>query len=88
MAFLDQAPEPADNDAAPPAPRIPLSAVQQDGERSVIYLISNDQAQRRAVTLGQRAGDTVEVLGGLSGGERIAGSEVDKLRDGQAVRIE
>lgn len=88
VAFLDQAPEPADNDAAPPAPRIPLSAVQQDGERSVIYLISNDQAQRRAVTLGQRAGDTVEVLGGLSGGERIAGSEVDKLRDGQAVRIE
>lgn len=88
VSFLDQAPAADRDNAAPPAPRIPLSAVQQDGDRSVVYLISNDQAQRRAVTLGQRAGDTVEVLGGLSGGERIAGNAVEHLRDGQAVRIE
>ncbi len=41
---------------------------------------------RRAVEIGELAGDTVTVVVGLSGGETIATSAAQNLREGMEVR--
>lgn len=50
---------------------IPLSAVHEVGQVSVVTAIVNGQLQRRAVRLGQVDGDRVEVLAGLEVGEAV-----------------
>ena len=52
---------------------IPRAAVQAIGQRNVVYVGTEDEGrfQERTVRLGAAAGDTVEVLEGLSAGERV-----------------
>ncbi len=50
---------------------IPLRAVRRIGQLDLVDLIVNGQTQRRAVRLGQVADDHVEVLAGLSEGDRV-----------------
>jgi membrane fusion protein, heavy metal efflux system len=52
---------------------IPRAAVQAIGQRNVVYVATEDEGrfQERTVRLGAAAGDTVEVLEGLSAGERV-----------------
>lgn len=85
VSFLDEA-EPASENNEPPKLQIPSAAVQQDGEQTVVYLIEDGTAQRRAVTLGRERGARVEVLGGLRGGERIVAEAGPDLRDGAALQ--
>ena len=51
---------------------IPTSAVVDDGGESVAYVEREGESfERRSLTLGVRDGDFVEVLDGLSPGERL-----------------
>ena len=60
--------------------------MQRDGEQTVVYLIEDGTAQRRAVTLGRERSGRVEVLGGLRGGERIVAEAGPDLHDGAPVQ--
>jgi len=51
---------------------IPLSAVQQVGQVSLVQVVVDGRPQRRAVRLGHVANGRVEVLAGLSEGDRVA----------------
>ena len=45
------------------------------GERNLVYVVRSDGAlEPRAVVLGSRAGDQIQVLSGLRPGDRIAAS--------------
>jgi Cu(I)/Ag(I) efflux system membrane fusion protein len=55
--------------------QVPAEAVVQTGERNLVFIVGPEGALTpREVVLGQRAGGRFQVLGGLTGGERIVAS--------------
>ncbi len=57
--------------------RVPASAVAKRSEVSAVYVIGEDGSLAlRQLRLGRRIGDEVEVLAGLSAGERVAADPV------------
>jgi RND family efflux transporter MFP subunit len=61
---------------------VPADAVQ--GTR--VFVIDGDRARVRPVEVGIRGARSVEIVSGLSDGERILAQPPDTLRDGQRVR--
>ncbi|HXQ30015.1 MAG TPA: efflux RND transporter periplasmic adaptor subunit [Gemmatimonadales bacterium] len=54
---------------------VPVDAVVMTGERNLVFVVSPDGAlEPHDVTLGVRAGDRREILGGLTEGQRIVAS--------------
>ena len=64
----------------------PRTAVLYAGEQAYLYVVSENKAQRRDVSLGIRDGDWLEVTAGLKGGEALVTSGNSVLVDGMAVR--
>ena len=60
--------------------QLPLSAIVQRGEVSAVYVVAGNRISMRQVRLGQRLGDQVEVLSGLTSGETIAADPVVALQ--------
>jgi RND family efflux transporter MFP subunit len=86
VAFLsERAPEPAD---ATPRARllVPKSAVRTSDGRSVVFVVQGNRVERRAVTLGPENGDQVEVLSGVSAGDRVVVEGPATLADGARVK--
>jgi RND family efflux transporter MFP subunit len=66
---------------------VPSSAIVQRGSLMCAYVLDNDGiAQLRYVTLGNTHGDLVEILSGISAGEKLVDSPAD--RDFAGKRIE
>ena len=78
--------EPAE--AASPARTliVPKEAVQDDGGRSIVWIVNNGRAERRAVTVGQTTGEETTLTAGVSGGETVVLRSSAPLRDGQKVK--
>ncbi len=67
---------------------VPARSVLFDGHQQYVYVINEQNtANRRMITVGQSTEDTIEVLGGLSVGERIIDEGVIKAREGTRVQI-
>ena len=65
---------------------IPLTAIVPQGQLSTVFVVSTDQrARMRVVDTGVRGADWVEVLAGVSAGERVIVSPTG-IRDGATVR--
>ena len=82
--------EPAPGTVAPPvAPRvlIPKAAVRTADGRSIVFVVKDDRVERRAVSVGQATGDQVEVLSGISAGERVVTDGPPTLKDGDKVKV-
>jgi RND family efflux transporter MFP subunit len=72
--------------AGKPLVAVPKDAVQTEQGRSVLWVVSQGRAERRAVTLGERRNDELTVLAGLAVGERVATSNLQALSDGARVK--
>jgi HlyD family secretion protein len=84
VAFLEE------RDEAEPARArllVPRSAVLADGPGSIVYVMNGDQVERRAVMAGPAGSDRIEILSGLSPGERIVIEGAERLSDGQRVKL-
>ena len=82
----------ADHEAADAAPRpailAPRNAVRAESGTNVVFVVgANEQIERRAVKVGAEQGDLVEVVSGLTGGERVVVSPPAGLQDGARVRV-
>ncbi len=66
---------------------IPASAVHDENGKSIVFLLKDDKAERRAVTLGGNRGSDREVIAGVSVGDTVVTKSPANLRDGQAVEI-
>lgn len=67
---------------------IPYDLVQRlDQTTSVVYLEKNGKAERRQVTTGVREGEKVQIVIGLSEGDRLIVSGSEDLHDGLPVRV-
>jgi RND family efflux transporter MFP subunit len=67
----------------PDALLVPADAVQA----STVYVIEGNRAKRRQVEIGIRGTRAVEILAGLTEGERVASPAPDDLADGSRVRV-
>jgi RND family efflux transporter MFP subunit len=83
VAFLERPVQPAEGK---PKVAVPPSAVVTSDGKSFVFLVSGDRVGKRAVTLGPRIGDLVEVVSGVKAGERIAVKPLDKLHDNSRVK--
>jgi RND family efflux transporter MFP subunit len=80
--------EPSSKDvAAMPAILIPQSAVRDDDSKKVVFLLKDDKAERRAVTLGGNRGSEIEVTAGLGVGDSVIVPGPANLHEGESVRI-
>ena len=59
---------------------VPADAVQSIEGRSVVFVAEEKGFRATPVLAGRRAGDRIEILNGLSGEERIAGSNAFLLK--------
>jgi RND family efflux transporter MFP subunit len=66
---------------------VPQAALRNDGDRPVVFVLRGDQVERRAITIGAAEGDRVEVLSGLSDGERVVIDAPASLADGARVIV-
>jgi len=64
---------------------IPEEALSPEAERQYVYVVANGKVSRREVHIGGRQPGTVEVLAGLSAGERVIVEGTQKVRDGASV---
>lgn len=59
-------------DSTAPRPVVPAAAVVDDAGRPIVFVQREGETfERRAVTLGARSGDLVQVMDGLKAGERV-----------------
>jgi RND family efflux transporter MFP subunit len=72
---------------AAPVILIPKSAIRDDNGKKIVFLLKNDKAERRAVTLGGDRGSDTEVIAGVTAGDTLVVKGPGNLRDGQSVEI-
>jgi multidrug efflux pump subunit AcrA (membrane-fusion protein) len=78
--------EPAEEQARPRL-IIPRAATRRDEGRDVVFVLKDDRAERRAVRLGAVSGNELEVVSGLSAGERVIVEGPEELADGDPVSV-
>jgi len=67
---------------------VPPSAVIANGKTGTVFLLKEDGVvEKRDVALGLKTAQAVTILSGLSAGDRLAGDGLDKLHDGDKVKI-
>jgi multidrug efflux pump subunit AcrA (membrane-fusion protein) len=67
---------------------VPADAVIGQGpDRGVVFVLKEGQLERRAVRLGPAEPKGQVIQGGVSPGETVAVGGLEKLKDGERVRI-
>jgi len=74
--------------ATRPSVTIPAAAVKNEGGVLKLFVAGNDRAEARIVQVGREAGGSVEILRGLSAGERVVSRQAIGLSDGAAIEIQ
>ncbi|MCU1383176.1 MAG: macA 1 [Acidobacteria bacterium] len=64
---------------------MPKSAARIDAGRTIVFVIRGGQVERRAVTLGTEDAGQVEVLSGLTDGDRVVTDGPATLKDGDRI---
>jgi RND family efflux transporter MFP subunit len=67
--------------------RVPTPAIVVRGQMECVFVIGNQHAQLRIVRTGKRTGGEVEILSGLTSGERVVSEGTESVRDGQPVTL-
>jgi RND family efflux transporter MFP subunit len=68
---------------------VPPAAVIANGKTGTVFLIGADgQIEKRDVALGLKTPQAVTILSGVTAGDRLAGDILDKLLDGDKVKIQ
>lgn len=67
---------------------VPKQAVVRKDNSSFVFVIKGNRVEQRTIRTGDEIGDAYNVLEGLSGNESVAIDGVNKLRDGDRVKIQ
>ncbi len=87
VSFLADAPAPGQVAAAPRVV-VPKGAVRSSNGKSIVFVLKDDRVERRAVGVGLENGDQVELVSGVSAGERVVVDGPPTLKDGDKVRVQ
>jgi HlyD family secretion protein len=80
--------EPAQANSPVARVSVPKAAVKLVDGRSVVFVVRDDRVERRAISAGLAKGDQVEVLSGITAGERVVIEGPSTLKDGDRIRIQ
>lgn len=64
---------------------IPVAAIVNEDDQTVVYVVKDDAAIRRVIQTGIQSGENIEVLSGLDAHEQIVVTGQGSLRDGSRV---
>ena len=67
---------------------VPKAAVVKKDNSAFVFVVKGNRVEQRTIRTGEESGDAYLVLDGLSGNESVAVAEVDKLRDGDRVKVQ
>jgi multidrug efflux system membrane fusion protein len=67
---------------------VPKQAVVRKDGGSFVFVVKSNRVEQRTIRTGDEVGDAYFVLDGLSGSESVAIAGVDKLRDGDRVKVQ
>jgi HlyD family secretion protein len=72
-----------------PAARVlvPKAAIVHRDGSDFVFIVKGNHVEQRVIRVGEVAGDFYNVMEGLSGGESAAVTGVEKLRDGDRVKV-
>lgn len=65
---------------------VPKAAVRTQNGASIVFVVREQRAERRAVRVGGQDGDQVEIISGVSAGERVVVDGPPTLADGARVK--
>jgi RND family efflux transporter MFP subunit len=63
------------------------AAIVDRKDKKAVFLITDNRVMETQVTLGEKLGDMVEVLSGVKAGDRIVLKPLDRIRNGQRIKI-
>ena len=87
VSFFDEKDAAATQSEAPRAKlMMPKGAVRTADGITYVFLLKGDRVERRAIKTGTAQGDQIEVLSGLSAGDRVVVEGPDTLADGTRVK--
>jgi RND family efflux transporter MFP subunit len=67
---------------------VPPNAVLGSGKTGSVFVIGEDgKVEKREVALGLKTSQSITILSGISAGDRLAGDNLDKLHDGDRVKV-
>jgi RND family efflux transporter MFP subunit len=72
---------------APAGVVVPQNAVRDDSEQKIVFLVSGDHIERRAVKVGANNGAQTQILAGLAPGDTVVVEGPADLKDGETVSI-
>jgi len=70
---------------APSSVVIPKAAVQNSGDRDVVWVVRDGRVERRAITVAQTRGDESTIAAGLTGGEKVVVNPPSGLAAGARI---
>ena len=73
--------------AAAPTVSVPKGAIKTVDGSSIVFVVKDDRVERRAVRAGIESGNEVEVVSGLTPGERVVVDAPPQLKDGDRVKV-
>jgi len=87
VSFLADNPAPGQ---APAAPRVivPKAAVRSLDGKAIVFVLKDNRVERRAVGVGLENGDQIELVSGVSAGERVVVDGPTTLKDGDKVKVQ
>jgi len=85
--FLTEAAAAVESGKSPARVLVPRAAVVHRDGADFVFVVKGTRVEQRVIRLGEAAGDFYNVIDGLSGGESAAVTGVDKLRDGDRVKL-
>ena len=66
---------------------VPAAAVMDRGQLQSVFVVEDGCARNRLVTTGKREADALEVLSGLSAGEKVVSPAASGVADGARVEV-
>ena len=66
---------------------VPKSTLKTVDGSTIVFVVKDDRVERRAVRVGLETGDEVEVVSGLTAGERVVVDAPAQLKDGDRVKV-
>jgi membrane fusion protein (multidrug efflux system) len=66
---------------------VPLSSLVERGGKKYVFIVENGRAHFQAVSPGAVVGDSVEIVSGLNGGEKIVATGAGQLNDKDKITI-
>jgi HlyD family secretion protein len=67
---------------------VPKTAIVKKDNSSFVFVVKGNKVEQRTIRTGDESGDALVVIDGLSGNESVAVAGVDKLSDGDRVKVQ